>query len=108
LGFASLHPEKKLEYRMLDQLGTTPEEIALCLKALGIQGVRNTVRFLNPIVKYAKTRIHGAHDMDVITGTVLRIKLPNGLPLAMPLPEAVRVFLDKFNDGHYPELEATG
>jgi hypothetical protein len=89
---------------MLDQLGNSPYEVAQSLKSLGIQGVRNTVRFLNPIVRYARTQIPHALEMDVMTGTTLRIALPIGTK-EVPLPEAVQVFLECFNQGKYPDLE---
>ena len=38
---------------MLVDLGNTPDEVADTLRASGITGVRNTVRFLNPIVRFA-------------------------------------------------------
>ena len=90
--------------RMLDLLGSSADEVADTLKSLSIQGVRNTARFLNPIVRFAKTQCGGAKDMDVMTGTTLRIVLPWGTQ-HFPLPPAVKSFLEAFNRGEYPQLE---
>jgi len=93
---------------MFTHLGHTADEIAQTLKSLGITGVRNTVRTLNPIVRYAKMHRPDAFSMDVISGRTLRIVLPTSQTIELPLSEAVLAFLDAFNRGAYPELEGTG
>jgi hypothetical protein len=90
--------------RILGLLGSNADEVADTLKSLSIQGVRNTARFLNPIVRFARTQCGGATDMDVMTGTTLRIVLPWGTQ-HFPLPPAVQSFLEAFNRGEYPQLE---
>jgi hypothetical protein len=89
---------------LLQQLGITADEVAAALKNQGIQGVRNTVRMLNPIVRFARTQVPDSLDMDLIKGDVLRI-IFHGKTEEVPLPSAVRDFLDAFNRGAYPELE---
>lgn len=91
---------------MLNDLGKTPDEVALTLRMKGIQGVRNTARFLNPIVRYVHTQLHDyALHIDVMKGSTLSLTYPNGSREEMPLPLSVRHFLDAFNDGAYPDLE---
>ena len=43
--------------RMLTDLGSSADEIAATLGGDKIQGVRNTVRFLNPIVRYCQRHL---------------------------------------------------
>jgi hypothetical protein len=90
---------------MLDQLGSTPDEVADTLRTLGVKGVRNTVRFLNPIVRYAHTRLTGVYGIDIILGDRLRIVFANGQASEVAVPEAVQRFLDNFHRGQYPDLE---
>jgi len=90
----------------LAQLGTTPDEVAAALQARRVQGVRNAVRFLNPIVRYLQhlLRLDSA-VLDVIPGDRVRMHFEGGRKAAVPLPESVWRFLDGFNRGDYPELE---
>jgi hypothetical protein len=90
---------------MFQQLGDTPEQVASALKNKGIQGVRNTVRMLNPIVRYAQTQVAESLDMDVIKGDMLRMTFHDGRMEEIPIPPAVIEFLDAFNRGAYPDLE---
>ncbi len=75
-------------------------------KTRGIQGVRHTARFLSSVVRYLKAEVAGATSMDVIKPDQVSIALPDGRKL--PLPPAVRAFLDAFNQRTYPELELPG
>lgn len=90
---------------MLDELGTTPDEVAASLRARGIKGVRNTVRILNPIVRYATARLEQARAVDLILVDRLRIVFASGEATEVPVPEAVLRFLEMFHRGAYPELE---
>jgi hypothetical protein len=101
LAMASSHPVA----RMLQDLGNTADDVAAVLKAQKIQGVRNTVRMLNPIVRYVGSLVSGARDMDLIEAGTLRITFLNGSVERVTLPEAIREFLDAFNTKAYPELE---
>jgi hypothetical protein len=38
----------------LDRMGGTADEVAATLRVKGVQGVRNTVRLLNPVVRYVQ------------------------------------------------------
>ena len=93
---------------MFERLGNSPEEVASALKSEGIQGVRNTVRFLNPIVRYAKGFLDGSAEIDLISGDRLRIVFATGEinEVAVPLP--VQQFLEAFHRGDYPDLELPG
>lgn len=87
----------------LEQLGGTREEVAASLRAIGVQGIRNTVRALNPIVRYVQNKLRIDMDLDVMTGSTLRIDGTEGPQV--PLPQPVLDFLDAFNRGAYPDLE---
>lgn len=90
---------------MLDELGRTPDEVAHSLRARGIQGVRNTAWFLNPVVRYAHSITADVSAIDLTLGDRLRIVFPNGSVTEVPVPSPVLKFLDLFHRGHYPELE---
>jgi hypothetical protein len=90
---------------LLAQSGNTPDEVATSLKARAMQGVRHTVRFLNPVVRYLQTELAGTRDMDVINADRLSITLLDGSKEDVSLPTAIREFLDAFNQRAYPDLE---
>jgi hypothetical protein len=92
---------------MLEELGSTADEVAAALRTRGIKGVRNTVRFLNPIVRYAHTRQVEVYGIDLIQGDRLRIIFANGQVQEVAVPEPVQHFLDNFHRGLYPDLEMT-
>jgi hypothetical protein len=92
--------------RILAKMGGTGEEVAATLKASGVRGIRNAARFLNPVVRYVQSRIRvDALGLDVMQGDKIRLTYGNGKKEDAPIPHAVRVFLDAFNRGKYPELE---
>jgi hypothetical protein len=91
---------------LLAQLGDTADEVAGSLKASGIQGIRNTVRFLNPIVRHLQAQIVGTSEMNLIKGNQLSITLRDGRKVDVPLPLAVMGFLTPFNEGAYADLES--
>lgn len=90
---------------MLDELGTTADEVASALRKKGIKGVRNTVRFLNPIVRYAHSQHDDVYGIDLIQVDRLRIVFANGQVEELAVPDAVLHFLDNFHRGQYPDLE---
>jgi len=90
---------------MLEELGNTPDEVADALRASGITAVRNTVRFLNPIVRFAHTKICDVYGIDLIQGDKLRIEFANGVVREVAVPGPVLRFLDGFHQGRYPDLE---
>jgi hypothetical protein len=90
---------------MLEELGTTPDEVADALRGRGITGVRNTARFLNPVVRYARSVTAEVYGIDLIKPDRLRIVFASGEVTEIPVPEAVLGFLDLFHRGAYPDLE---
>lgn len=90
---------------MLDDVGRSPDAVAETLRSAGIRGVRNTVRFLNPVVRYARRCLTDAQSIDLIQGDRLRIVFANGTVTEVAVPEAVLRFLDDFHRGRYPDLE---
>ncbi|HVX13332.1 MAG TPA: hypothetical protein VHC22_19260 [Pirellulales bacterium] len=96
------HPDNL--QKLLDQMGANSEEVASTLRAAGVQGVRNTVRVLNPIVRYVQNMLRRDNlDADVMTGNTIRIHGAGGQEVV--LPKAIVDFLDAFNQGTYPDLE---
>jgi hypothetical protein len=90
---------------MLDELGRTPDDVADALRARGITGVRNTVRILNPIVRYVASQTPDAQAIDLILGDRLRTVFASGVVTEEAVPEAVLHFLAMFHRGAYPDLE---
>ncbi len=90
---------------MFDQLGRTPDAVADALRVLAIKGVRNTMRILNPIVRYAATQLPDARSIDLILGDRLRIEFASGETTKVAVPDAVLRFLELFHRGEYPDLE---
>jgi hypothetical protein len=91
---------------LLDSLGQTADEIAEQLNTCKIQGARNATRFLNPVVRYVQVSIKSeAIDMDVIPRDTLRICFAKNTYLHVALPPPVIDFINRFNAGHYPEME---
>ena len=72
--------------KALQELGNRSDEVAGVLKAKKIQGVRNAVRMLNPIVRYVQAVLPDAQDVDVIEKGVLRITFRNGTVEHVALP----------------------
>jgi hypothetical protein len=90
---------------MFETLGRTPEEVAESLRVRSIKGVRNTVRFLNPIVRYAHTCVGDVYGIDIIKGNSLRIIFADGRVSEVAVPEPVLEFLARFHRGVYPDME---
>ena len=91
---------------ILADLGTTADDVAAGLKAHSIRGVRNTARFLNPVVRYVHAQLHmDEYRLDLTQPNTLRLMLADGAQIKTPLPLPVRQFLEAFHRGAYPELE---
>ncbi len=90
---------------ILEAMGDTPDAVANTLRVAGVRGVRNTVRFLNPVVRFVKARLaFDAMSLDVIKGHTMRLRFLSGIKEDATLPQAVLDFLAAFNDGRYPDL----
>ena len=88
---------------MLEALGKTADEVASALRTEGIQGVANTVRQLNPVVRYVHRQQKDAQTVYLI-GDLLTIHYSDGREQKRSIPPAVREFLEAFNRGQYPDL----
>jgi hypothetical protein len=70
-----------------------------------VQGVRNAVRILNPIIRYMQVvMLIDNLDADMMTGKTLRIH-GGAKKQEVALPQAVMDFMNAFNRGVYPDLE---
>jgi hypothetical protein len=92
-------------------LGTTPDEVAATLRRSSIQGVRNTIRHLNPVVRYVERQL--ALDDNQLcleprnshSEMKLRLALPDGKIKETTITESVTHFLEAFDAGAFPDLE---
>jgi hypothetical protein len=91
--------------KLLQDLGNTPAEVASTLRVKGIHGVRNTVRTLNPVVRYVLSLASDVWNLNIIEGNTLSMNFRDGRKRSVTLPEAVKQFLDAFNQGAYSDLE---
>jgi hypothetical protein len=92
--------------RILSEMGKAADDIANTLRTAGIQGVRNTVRFLNPIVRYCQSLLLlDIYSLDIMQTGVLRIQMPDKVTQEFALPVPVTEFLHDFDNGAYPDLE---
>jgi hypothetical protein len=94
---------------MFDEIGSTVDEVAATLRRHGIKGMPNTVGALNPVVKYAASKLtFDAIMIEVIKGNVLTITYRDWRIEDFPMPHPVIDFLIIFNAGQYPDLILTG
>jgi hypothetical protein len=92
---------------ILISLGDSPKAVAETLGARGIKGVRNTARFLNPIVRFVQASLQSPYrDIDLTEPNALRVTLPDGTTVETSLPPPVREFLVAFDHGAHPEVES--
>jgi hypothetical protein len=92
-------------FRLLEGMGSTPDEVAATLLLAGVHGLRGSTRFLNPVVRYVKRNLEVGCQLAVGgSGTVLRLRLCDQ-ETEVALPPAVQGFLDCFHRGLYPDLE---
>jgi hypothetical protein len=101
---------KHLE-QILVEMGHTADAVAATLRAHGIMGVRNTVRYLNPVVRHVQAQLRlDDFTLDLMQRDgkqvhTLRLSLPNSITHEVELPAPVREFLDAFNAGVHAQLE---
>ena len=90
-------------------LGTTPDQVAATLRANGVQGVRNTIRHLNPIVRFVERQlVLDDYQLCLESNgqeTKVRLRLRNGQTEHAIINGPVKSFLGAFNAGAFPELE---
>lgn len=95
--------------RLLREMGDTPDAVAATLTANKVQRVRNTVRTLNPVVRYIQVSVKSeAIEFDVIKGDAVRITYPKDRHEEVAIPDPVWQFLLAFHRGQYPALEFDG
>jgi hypothetical protein len=90
--------------QLLNSLGSSADKVAKTLRKAGVKGVRNTVRFLNPVVRFVQAHVN-AEEFDVIPRDKLRVRYAGGKKEEIPLPKPVLTFLARFDKGAYPDLE---
>jgi hypothetical protein len=101
---------RRLE-ELLVRLGDTAEAVAATLRAHNVKGARNTIRHLNPIIRFIQPRLQiddynlALVRHDSMPAPVLRMALPNGTTEQVALPTSVKDFLDLFNEGRFPDME---
>src|SRR6202171_5716758 len=86
--FTALRPSWSCDFETMNQatelatilsgIGSTADEIAATLRGIGIHGARNTVRFLNPVVRYCQNHLLlDDYALDVMQRGFLRIQMPS-------------------------------
>lgn len=91
---------------LLDAMGTDPVAIATTLRAEQVHGIRGSV-LVHPVCRWL---IRLVPDLGAVLGrdTVNVFRPGRGRSIhgaVVPLPDAVRAFADRFDDGEHPELE---
>lgn len=97
----------------LDALGDTPDEVAKNLVAAGIKG-RPTAPCDCPIANYLKSRGHEevavtsryAYGDDVVADFQVNDDSKTTFVPGVPLPEACRRFISRFDNDEFDELVA--
>jgi hypothetical protein len=54
--------------RLLESLGTTPDEVAAALRAARVQGMRDSTSFLNPIVRHLNCSLDIGGRLEIGAG----------------------------------------
>lgn len=91
---------------LLDQLGTASNQVATSLEDKGIHGQRLARRCLNPIVQYLSRNVSGCWAAEVLDDQI-QLYFIDRQAEGVPIPAAVREFLEEFDHGSYPSLELT-
>lgn len=86
----------------LSALGSTPTDVAGTLAILGIKGYRRDTHAC-PITNYLKKKGH--HNVSVSAAYVY-VGKRHDTRIRISTPEAVRQFINAFDNGDHPELEA--
>jgi hypothetical protein len=92
--------------KILTGMGDSADAVAVTLRAASIKGVRNTVRFLNPVVRYCQVQLRlDDYALDLTQRNKVRMILPDGTTIQVWLPQPVKDFLEAFHRGAFPDLE---
>jgi hypothetical protein len=93
--------------KALGQLGPSALDVADALAAAGVRGRRRDASFTNPVIRYLNRTLDIGRRMTIpVGGDRLLVESPD-TTLEVPLPAAVKDFLDSFHTGLYPHLELT-
>lgn len=90
----------------LDQLGHSPEQVAVRLEMYGVQGVPGRADDC-PMARYVKAVIGAEPTIGRIGVLEQRLRVTGRglrLPFSVPLPPAVQAFVRDFDEGRYPTL----
>jgi hypothetical protein len=93
--------------QLLENMGSTPDEVAATLRHANVHGVRDSTSFMNPIVRYVNRNLDIGGRLEVGAGGIMLRLLYEGKLREVPLPVAVQGFLDCFHRGLYPALETS-
>jgi hypothetical protein len=88
--------------RALDQLGLTADDVADRLRALGIKGEPKCENHCALAVHLGQ--LDGVADVDVLETFALIYQHGQAKSITVDLPEAVQVFVHRFDDGVYLDL----
>jgi hypothetical protein len=91
---------------LLDAMGDHPSAVATSLRAEDVRGVRGSA-LAHPVCRWL---IRLVPDLGVVLGLdTVHVFRPGRGPamqgVTVPMPPAVRAFVDRFDDGQYPDLE---
>src|SRR5262245_52409739 len=90
---------------LLASLGAMAGEINARLRAEGVRARRLSTSFENPIVRYIYRHLDIGGRLDIPLGNSVLTIAREGTWLSITLPDPVHDFLDRFQDGYYPQLE---
>jgi hypothetical protein len=97
--------------QLLLRLDADAHAVATTLRAAGIKGTRNTIRNLNPVVRFVQLQLRvDNYNLEVLNGNggtdyVLHVLWSDGTEGSIAFPRPVKEFLDAFNSGAFPDLE---
>jgi hypothetical protein len=102
-----------LSEHLLDQveaslscMGRTAGEVHWTILHSGIRGNRGATAFANPVIRYLARRLDVFGTLEIpFAARHVNVQL-RGENYSCSLPIAVELFLDRFNQGMYPELES--
>lgn len=95
--------EKRRVLRLLEALGSTPDEVAENLAAGGYVGYPEKATIC-PVANYLDR--NGAREVSVAGGVASYRGRGQFVAQEVPLPDPVRTFARQFDLGRYPTLDA--
>lgn len=86
--------------QMLADLGDTPDKVADTLAAENIKG-QPCNGLLDPVALYVSTK---TGEVAWVTATTVEVE-EDDYSYQVTMPEPVRIFSERFDRGHYPQLK---